>query len=296
MQYLHSLCVFLQYGKGGNMRVYSFDAAKARDEAVEWIKKEAERAHFNKVVLGISGGKDSTIAAALCCKALGPENVHGLLMPNGIQTDIDDSIEVCKTLGIKYDTINIKPIYDMFIMQYGLCTLDSDIDYKDCNTLEDMINKTGTQESKVVITEDALINLAPRIRMTILRLWGQSHHHRLCGTGNFSEITVGYCTKDGDTSNDFNPLGRLTSIEVVEIGLTMDELPRHLVIKTPSDGLSGKTDEEKLGLKYEDIHKYIRGLELDKETWNKIHEKELAGLHKRSKVEFVPSDQLLYVN
>lgn len=283
------------------MRVYSFDAAKTRDEAVEWIRKEAERAHFSKVVLGISGGKDSTIAAALCCRALGPENVHGLLMPNGIQTDIDDSIEVCKTLGIKYDTINIKPIYDAFVMQYVMFTgskrkFNVPESIEEANEALDRFIENYSEPVIEKPTDDALFNLSPRIRMTLLRLWGQSHHHRLCGTGNFSEITVGYCTKDGDTSNDFNPLGKLTSIEVVEIGLMMDEIPKHLVIKTPSDGLCGKTDEEKLGLKYEDIHKYIRGLELDKETWNKIHEKELAGLHKRSKVEFIPSDQLLYVD
>lgn len=275
------------------MSKYKFNAVGARDEAVEWIKLQSEVANFSKVVIGISGGKDSTIAAALCCRALGKENVHGLLLPNGIQSDFDDSIEVCKTLGIQYDTINIKPIYDAFILQYSLCTTHTRLNGGCDGSLESLIKNIG-EEEKAVLTDEALFNLAPRIRMAMIRLWGQSHHHRMCGTGNLSEITVGYCTKDGDTSNDFNPLARLTSIEVVEIGLTMDELPKHLVIKTPADGLCGKSDEEKLGVSYMDIHKYIRGIIIDKDTWNMIHRKELAGLHKRSKTEFIPSDSMLY--
>lgn len=276
------------------MGVYEFNPIEVREHVVNWIKDRAKKDRFTKAVIGISGGKDSTIAAALCCRALGTENVHGLLLPNGIQPDLDDSIEVCKTLGISYNTINIKPIYDAFVMQYIMITagkakhFDIPESVNEANKILDEFIKNYSEPVIEKPTDDALFNLSPRIRMTMLRLWGQSHHHRLCGTGNLSEITVGYCTKDGDTSSDFNPLGKLTSIEVVEIGLTMEELPRHLVIKTPSDGLCGQTDEEKLGVKYEDIHKYIRGLELDKDTWNKIHEKELAGLHKKRKVEFFP--------
>lgn len=251
---------------------YEFKAEEAREEAVRFIRSQSERHNFKKVVLGISGGKDSTVAAALCCRALGRENVHGMLLPNGIQYDLDDSIEVCNALGIEYDTINIKPIYDAFLLQYSMSTLDT-----------------------VVLTEESKINLGPRIRMSILRLWGQSHHHRLCGTGNLSEITVGYCTKDGDTSCDLNPLGRLTSVEVVEIGKTMEEIPLRLVVKTPSDGLCGLSDEEKLGLSYDDIHKYIRGIKLCDATWYKIQRRELGSIHKRTMAPvYEPSDKVLY--
>lgn len=254
------------------MRQYKFNAIEVRDSVVDWIKNQAER-----VVIGISGGKDSTIAAALCCRALGAENVHGLLLPNGIQSDINDSIEVCDILGVKYDTINIKPIYDAFVLQYKMFTEDKE------------------QPIAEKLTYAALINLPPRIRMSMLRMWGQSHHHRLCGTGNFSEITVGYCTKDGDTSCDFNPLGKLTSLEVVEVGITMDELPQHLVRKIPTDGLCGITDEEKLGVSYIDIHKYIRGIRLDNDTWYKIRDMELAGMHKRNKEVFNLKESMIYI-
>lgn len=239
---------------------YKFKAEAVLNECVDWIKGQGEKANFNKVVLGISGGKDSTIAAALCCRAFGSENVHGLLLPNGEQKDINDAINVCDVLGIKYDTVNIKPIYDGFVLSYNMFVSNS------------KSNK---------LSEEALINLAPRIRMTMIRLWGQNNKHRMCGTGNYSEITVGYCTKDGDTCFDFNPLGRLTSVEVVQLGLLMKELPKKLVLKTPDDGLSGKTDEEKLGVSYENIHKYIRGIKIEGEIWNKIHDLESAGMHKR---------------
>ena len=118
--------------------------------------------------------------------------------------------------------------------------------------------------------------------MTTLRYIAQYLGARLVGTGNLSESTVGYCTKDGDTSCDFALLLGLTSIEVVEVGLTMPELPRHLVKKTPTDGLSGMSDEEKLGLTYQSIHEYIRfGTCGDAETDEKIRRKEQANLHKR---------------
>lgn len=257
---------------------YNFKAPEVIDECVEWLHNIGKTQSFNQVVIGISGGKDSTIAAALCCRAFGNENVHGLLLPNGMQSDIDDSIEVCKTLGISYDTINIKPIYDSFILQHNL-----------------FVKHKDDVEGKDLISNDALINLAPRIRMTMIRLWGQNNHHRMCGTGNYSEITVGYCTKDGDTCFDFNPLARLTSVEVVKLGKLMKEIPNRLVVKTPADGLTGMSDEEKLGVSYADIHKYIRSLPLDKEIWYKINDLEKKGLHKRlsGATIYIPSDKLI---
>ena len=118
--------------------------------------------------------------------------------------------------------------------------------------------------------------------MTVLRYFAQALKARLAGTGNLSEITVGYCTKDGDTSCDFSVLGRLTSVEVVEVGLTMEELPRELVQKTPSDGLTGRSDEDNLGVKYTQIHRYIReGSCGDPEADEKIRRMEKANMHKR---------------
>ncbi len=234
---------------------YEFDAVKVRDEIIKWIKNLKESTGLSKVVLGISGGKDSTVVAALCARALGKENVYGILMPNGEQIDIADSHKVCEVLGINSSVINIKPVYDAHLA---------------------VLESTGDE-----ISVDAKINIAPRIRMMTLYAWGQSHHCRVCGTGNLSERTLGYFTKYGDGGVDFNPIANLTSVEVVAIGDTLEELPYDLVHKTPTDGLSGKSDEERLGLKYEDVHKYIRKIKLDsQEIVDKIKRFEQSALHK----------------
>ncbi|MBO6206016.1 MAG: NAD(+) synthase [Lachnospiraceae bacterium] len=233
---------------------YNFNAEAVRDRLITMIKEHAQQYGFDKVVLGISGGKDSTVAAALCARALGKENVIGVMLPDKQQADIADSVKVCESVGIKNYTINIGEIHTAL-----LSAVDA-----------------------IPFSEESNTNVAPRLRMTTLRYVAQALGARLCGTGNLSEATVGYCTKDGDTSCDFNPLGALTSMEVVEVGKTLPELPRELVEKTPNDGLSGKSDEEKLGLKYADIHKYIRfGSCGNAEVDEKIRRKEAANMHKR---------------
>ena len=247
------------------MAEYRFEAASMRDRMVEEIKNLAARQGFSKVVIGISGGKDSTVTAALCARALGKENVYGVMLPDGEQKDISDSIRVCEALGIQQRTINIGPMHEAL------------------RAVTDQ-NSPTAKENEFVISyhKESDINVGPRLRMTTLRYIAQALGARLAGTGNLSELTVGYCTKDGDTSCDFSVLGSLTSVEVVEVGLTIDELPRELVVKTPTDGLSGKSDEERLGLTYQDIHKYIRfGTCGDAETDEKIRRKEQANLHKR---------------
>lgn len=247
------------------MSAYRFDAATVRDRMVKEIKNLAEAQGFSKVVIGISGGKDSTVTAALCARALGKENVYGVMLPDGEQKDISDSIRVCEALGIQSRTVNIGAMHE---------ALRAVTDQKE-NTAKD-------EEFSVPYSRESDINVGPRLRMTTLRYIAQALGARLAGTGNLSELTVGYCTKDGDTSCDFSALGSLTSVEVVQIGLTMEELPRELVQKTPTDGLSGKSDEERLGISYQDIHKYIRlGTCGDAETDEKIRKKEHANMHKR---------------
>ena len=247
------------------MEAYRFDPVKTRDRLVELIRGTAERQGFSRVVIGISGGKDSTVTAALCVRALGRENVYGVMIPDGVQKDISDSRAVCAALGIPYRTANIGAMHE---------------------SLREITGQDGKPaaegEFDAAPSRIADINVAPRLRMTVLRYFAQALGARLAGTGNLSESTVGYCTKDGDTSCDFSVLGKLTSVEVVEIGLTMEELPRELVSKTPADGLTGRSDEDNLGIRYSDIHRYVReGSCGNPETDAKIRRMEAANMHKR---------------
>ena len=236
------------------MNVYTFNAAEARDNLIAAIREIAKRQGFEKVILGISGGKDSTVAAALCARALGPENVYGVMMPDGVQKDISDSQRVCEVLGIRKRTVNIGAMHDAL------------------RAVTDQVQCTAEEgEFSVAYHRESDLNVGPRLRMTTLRYMAQALNARLVGTGNLSEITVGYCTKDGDTSSDFSLLGALTSVEVVEV-------------KTPSDGLSGKSGEERLGVTYQQIHAYIRfGTSGDEAADARIARLERAGMHKRSR-------------
>lgn len=200
-----------------------FDAEKEINGIVSWIKS------FNMkgAVVGISGGKDSTVVAGLLVKALGKNNVFGVLMPNGHQKDLADSYKVVEHLGINHKEVNIGDAFGSLINEIGLVTKDSEI------------------------------NIAPRLRMTTLYAVAQTLGYRVAGTGNASEIYVGYTTKWGDSVSDFNPIGNYTKEEVVLIGLALG-LPESLVRKVPNDGLSGETDEDKLGVTYAQIQEYIK--------------------------------------
>ncbi len=247
------------------MAEYSFNAVEARDNLVKGVAELAKAQGFTKVVLGISGGKDSTVCAAICARALGKENVYGVMLPDGTQSDISDSIAVCKALGINHKTVNIGPMHQALLEAMNF-------------------DAPAEGEFNAEFNKESNVNVGPRLRMTTLRYIAQMLGARLVGTGNLSEATVGYCTKDGDTSCDFALLAELTTVEVVQVGLTMEELPRNLVVKTPSDGLSGMSDEEKLGIKYQAIHDFIRlGSSGDPEVDAKIRAKERASAHKRNK-------------
>ena len=191
-----------------------FNAEKTRDTLVELIRDYTKKAGVGRVVIGISGGKDSSTAAALCARALGAENVYGIMLPDNVQSDIADSKRICECLGIQARTVNIGKIHEA-LKEAVLPELSGDF------------FEEGQTQSKA--EHESNINVGPRLRMTVLRYIAQSLGAFVCGTGNLSESTVGYCTKDGDTSCDFNSLGKLTSKEVVAVGLTMEELPKELV-------------------------------------------------------------------
>ncbi len=222
-----------------------FNTEKVTAEVIQWIKAWFEENGKNcNAVLGISGGKDSSIVAALCVEALGKDRVYGILMPNGVQADIDDSLKLVNHLGIKYYICNIKDAYD--------------------STVKSLV------KSGIEITEQTKINLAPRLRMTTVYAFSQSLNGRVANTCNLSEDWVGYSTRYGDAAGDFSPLAGLTVQEVKEIGKYLG-LPIDLVDKTPSDGLCGSTDEDKLGFTYAMLDKYIRtGICEDEATKNRI--------------------------
>ncbi len=209
-----------------------FDAKKVKDELVEWIRAWfEENGKGCNAVVGISGGKDSSIVAALCKEALGKERVIGVLMPNGEQPDIDDSTALVKYLGIPYYVCNIQ------------------------TAVEGVLN--SLRNSGVEISRQTIVNLPPRIRMSTLYALSQSYNGRVANTCNLSEDYVGYATRYGDGAGDFSPLGRLTVQEVKQIGFVLG-LPTYLVEKVPSDGLTDKTDEDNLGFTYAALDTYIR--------------------------------------
>ncbi len=212
---------------------------KVTEDLIQWIRDWFEiNGKGCKAIIGISGGKDSTIVAKLCVEALGKHRVFGVLMPNGEQKDISDSYKVVETLGINYVVHNIESSVN--------------------SILENMI------ANKQEISEQTRVNLPPRIRMSTLYAYAQSLNGRVANTCNGSETFVGYETRWGDSVGDFSPLGKLTVSEVLKIGDYLN-LPYDLVHKAPIDGLNTKadgsyvTDEDVLGVTYADIDAFIRG-------------------------------------
>lgn len=232
-----------------------FDALKMKNQCVEWIRDFFENNGKDcNAVVGISGGKDSSIAAALCVEALGKDRVIGVLMPQGEQHDIDKAYLLVNHLGIKHYTINIK------------------------NTVDSILD---SMPSELELTAQASQNLPPRIRMSTLYAVSQSCNGRVCNTCNLSEDWVGYSTRYGDSVGDFSPLSTMTVTEIKQIGHLLG-LPAELVEKVPIDGLCGKTDEENLGFTYAELDAYIRTGRIDdpvkKEIIDKKHRMNLFKL------------------
>lgn len=244
--------------------MYNFDAKRIKNDIVEWI-----RDFFNSngkdcnAIIGISGGKDSTVVAGLCVEALGKDRVIGVLMPQGEQFDIDCSKQLVDFLGIKSYIINIGNTVNA-------------LTYELMSNVENISNQTK-------------INLPARIRMSTLYAVSQSNNGRVANTCNLSEDWVGYATRYGDGAGDFSPLSNLTVTEVKAIGKELG-LPINLIEKTPIDGLCGKTDEDNLGFTYAMLDRYIReGICEDESIKNKIDE---MNRKNKFKLELMPKFEM----
>ena len=233
-----------------------FNAKEVKDQVVRWIRDWFEiNGKGCNAVLGISGGKDSSVAAALCAEALGKDRVIGVTMPNTVQPDIADSFRIIEHLGIRSYNVNIGASFDALMAE-----------------VESALGHEASNQTR--------INMAPRLRMTTLYAVSQSNNGRVVNTCNLSEDWVGYSTRYGDAAGDFSPLGGLTVQEVVAIGEEMG-LPIDLVKKAPSDGLTGKTDEDNLGFTYAVLDRYIRtGICEDPATKELIDRKHRLNLFK----------------
>lgn len=244
-----------------------FDAKKATEVTVEWIRDWfAKNGPDCNAILGISGGKDSSIAAALCVEALGKERVIGVLMPNGEQSDLDMAMLLVDHLGIEHYIINIQDAYKGLVSQF--------------------------EDAGIEFSKDSEINLPPRLRMSTLYAVGQSKNGRVVNTCNLSEDWVGYSTRYGDSVGDFSPMSFFTTAEIRAMGRELG-LPAVLVDKTPSDGLSGMSDEDKLGFTYEALDRYIRTGEIDNlEYKEKIDRKHKANLFKLRFMDCFKWDEL----
>ena len=242
--------------------MYHFDVESAINECCRWIQHWfAENGDGCPAVLGISGGKDSSVCAALLCRALGVHRVVGVLMPNSVQPDIADAKQLCSHLGIVNYTVNI-----------GACA----------NALTEEIN------AQLPMSRQATVNLPPRLRMATVYAVSQSINGRVANTCNLSEDWVGYSTRWGDSVGDFAPLAQFTVTEVKAMGRALG-LPENLVEKPPSDGLTGKTDEDNLGFTYKELDAYLReGIEPSPETKERIDRKHKANLFKLSMMPSFP--------
>lgn len=250
-----------------------FNAEKIKNDLIQWLKDwEHENAQGCNFVVGISGGKDSSVVAALLVQAFGKDRVIGVLMPNGIQNDIHDAFALVEHLDIKHTVIDINKAYKDILNSLFYCS------------------HLGNMGRHIVPTEQAITNLPPRIRMATLYAVSQSLNGRVACTDNLSESYIGYSTRWGDSVGDFSPLAGLTSDEVVAIGDACG-LPYELTHKVPADGLCGKTDEDNLGFTYEVLNKYILTGECEDEAIKaKIDEKHQKNLFKLKPIPtFIPS-------
>ena len=237
--------------------MYKFDAKQTAEELVKWLKDYFDNnGQPINAVVGCSGGKDSTVVLAALTKAIGPDRIYAILMPNGEQADIDDSYKICEYLGLKPHVCNIQDAYNGVV---------------------------GSVSGEFEPTGQMKINLAPVLRMTTLKAISQCVNGRFTCNGNASEAYIGWFTIDGDDRGSVKPLINMTVTEVIQVGEALG-LPDWMIHKTPTDGLCGQTDEDKFGFTYEVLDKYIRTGEIDDlEIKAKIDD-----MHKRNAFKLKP--------
>jgi NAD+ synthase len=246
-----------------------------KDSIIDWTRRWFQLNGGTDAILGISGGKDSTVTAAILAEALGTEHVHGVMMPNGVQTDIDDSKRVIEALGIRSYEVNIWEAWK------GLLTA---LPFDHTNEQYDT-------------------NTPARLRMTVLygmaALIGKGC--RVVNTGNLSEATIGWTTYGGDSLGDVSLLGGLTVTEVYKLGSEFEKLPRDLVYKVPSDGMCGSSDEAKFGFSYALLDTFIRQGSAavtpeNYKTYEKVLEMKRRSAFKRANIHLPTFDPGLPVN
>lgn len=243
-----------------------------KEDLINELENYKENTGCRGVVIGVSGGKDSTTVLMAAIKVWG-DNVFAVLMPNGDQKDINDSLTIVQTLGVNHGIVNIEAAYNNLIIG-----------------IEEQIGRTKNGKTDFVpncckVSEKAKTNIPPRLRMTTLYAIAQSMGYRVLGTGNASEIYVGWFTKWGDGANDFNPLANIVCTNVVEIGKQLAKdfnLDQKYLVKPPADGLTGKTDEDNLGFTYAQLDNYlINGTSGSFEVDKKISQMHEISAHKR---------------
>ena len=215
-------------------------------------------------VIGISGGKDSSVVATLCVEALGKDRVIGVLMPDGYQKDIGDAEQLCEHLGIKSYEINIGNATEAIMVAMGACGLVPSVQTK--------------------------TNLPPRIRMATLFAVAQTCNGRVANTCNFSEDFLGWNTLFGDSAGQFAPLAKLTATEVIKIAEVLN-LPENLVHKAPADGLTDKSDEDNFGFTYDFLDTYIRTGYYGNDTATAA---KIDSMHNRNKFKLAPMPHFDY--
>ena len=241
-----------------------FDVKKEVDGITKFIKDYYKKNNLKGVVLGISGGKDSAVVAALFTRALGSENVLGVTLPcHSVETDKSDAQLVADKYGFELINLDLTPVYDSFINE---------------------VNKLGNFSEEEL--KNSNINIKPRLRMSsvyyLAALYSElkGGTYIVAGTSNKCELYVGYFTKGGDSTYDIGVINNYTVDEVIKIGEYL-EVPEQVIHKAPSDGLSGQTDEDKLGVKYNEVASYMNNEKLDLKVKEKIEK-----LHNGSKHKF----------